>query len=225
MKFKYLILILTISLFSCSDDKNSPEFVKETTGRYLFNANEVIEIHFEDAVLFAKWRGKENIKPLKLNDSSFYMAEMNEKFVFYKNPPRIELVEKTEHKGVKYVFDKLSENEKTPNEYLENGEFDKAVEAFLLIKEQDSLNPIIQEYQFNRLGYNYLNDNEYDKAIQIFTINTILYPTKSNVYDSLADAYWRKKDTANAKENYKKALSINPENETATRFLKKHNLE
>jgi len=220
----YSILILLLFV-GCSEKKNSDEFIEKTTGRYLFNANEVIEIHFEDKVLLAKWRGKENIKPLKLNDSSFYMAEMNEKLIFLDNPERIELAEKTEHDGVKYVFEKLNENEKTPNEYIEAGEFNKALEAFLLIKEQDSLNPIIQERMLNNLGYNYIRNNDIEKAIQIFKINIALYPNKSNPYDSLGSAYWLQKDTVNAVVNFKKALSINPENRSALRFLKEHKLD
>ena len=70
-----------------------------------------------------------------------------------------------------------------------------------------------------------LSDKKYDFAIEIFKINTKLYPNSSNTYDSLGEAYWRLKDTVNAKDNFNKALSINPENRRALRFIKKHKLD
>ena len=48
-----------------------------------------------------------------------------------------------------------------------------------------------------------------------------LYPTNSNVYDSLGEAYLLQKDTLNAEINCRKALSINPENRSSKRLLTK----
>jgi len=225
MKIIFYLLLFSLLCTGCSENKNIDIFVEKTTGRYLFNVNEVIEIHFKKNVLFAKWRGKENIKPLKLNDSSFYMAELNEKLIFLENPARIELAEKTEHDGVKYVFEKLAKNEKTPSEYLDENNFEGALAAYLIIKEKDSLNPAIQDRRLNNFGYQLLRDNNIDKAIEIFKINTALHPTKSNTFDSLGEAYWQKKDTVNAVLSYKKALEMNRENSSAIQFFKQHKLD
>ena len=209
-------------LISCTSQKNSEDFIKSTSGRYLFNANEVLEIYFKEQILFAKWRGNDNIELLKVNDSSFYMKELNEKIVFINQPEmHIELAPKTEHKGVKYHFRKMTSDEKTPNEYFIANEFDKALVAFKKIKENDSLNQIVKESKINSLGYQFIEKNNYDSAIEVFKINVVLYPNSSNVFDSLGEAYLLKKDTVNAETNFKKALSINPENKSAKRFLNK----
>lgn len=222
MKKLTLLLSILVLVFSCTSQKNSEEFIEQTTGRYLFNANEVIEIFFIDGEMHAKWRGNDDIELLKVSDSSFYMRALNEKMVFVSEPEmQIKLEEKTEHEGVKYVFKKLKEGEKTPSEYFESKEYDKALEAFKSIKERDSLNPVIREYKINRLGYNYLRNKEYEKAEQMFLINISLYPKSSNVYDSMGDLFYSKKDTVNAIEYYKKALSINPENRSSKRQLEK----
>lgn len=71
------------------------------------------------------------------------------------------------------------------------------------------------------MGYAYLRQNEVDKAIEIFKINTVLYPKSSNTFDSLADAFLKKEDTINALENLKKALAINPENRRSKNTFKK----
>ena len=175
--------------------------------------------------LNVRWRGKDNIEPLKVNDSTFYMKEMNEKIIFVMQPKvHIKLAEKREHDGKKYQFDKLAEGEKAPREYLLNGEYNKALHGYLAIQKKDSLDRTIRERTFNRLGYRAIREKKFQKAIEIFKINTILYPKSSNTYDSLGDGYWQLKDTINAVANFKKALSINPENRRAIRFLKTHKL-
>ncbi|WP_435416323.1 tetratricopeptide repeat protein [Polaribacter aestuariivivens] len=222
MKTYFYPLFLFILCIGCTSQENSASFIENTEGRYLFNDNEVIEIYFKDQILHAKWRGNDDIELLKVNDSSFYMKELNEKMIFVSSPEmHIELAPKTEHKGVIYHFKKLNKNEKTPNEYFEAEEYDKALEAFLKIKQQDSLSPVIRERRINSIGYNFLRDKKYDKALQIFKINTALHPKSSNVYDSTADAYLILGDTTNAKEYYKKALAINPENRNAKRAYNK----
>ncbi|WP_298883646.1 hypothetical protein [uncultured Polaribacter sp.] len=215
-------LFLLVLFASCISQKNSDAFIKSTEGRYLFNANEVIEIYFKEQTLFAKWRGNDDLKLLKVNDSTFYMKELNEKMLFVSKPEmHIELAPKTEHEGVKYYYKKLAKGEKTPFEYIENNEFNKALYAYKLIKEKDSLNEVVKEYRLNRIGYKYIKNKEFNKAIEIFKINTVLYPKSSNTFDSLGDAYLKYKDTVNAVISYKKALNINPENRSSKRMLKK----
>jgi len=196
--------------------------MKATSGRYLFNANEVLEIYFEDAEMHAKWRGNEDIELLKINDSAFYMKELNEKILFVSKPKmHIELAEKTEHKGIKYNFKKMEFDEKIASEYFIDKEFDKALVAFKKIQQEDSLDPAIREWSINRLGYDFIRKDDLNSALEIFKINAELYPRSSNVFNSLGEAYYLKKDTVNALLNFKKSLAINPENRSSKQFMKK----
>ena len=216
MKKTLFILFTFILLTSCTSQKNKDSFIEATSGRYLFNANEVLEIYFEDGIMHAKWRGNDDIELLKVNDSAFYMKELNEKMLFVSKPKmHIELAPKTEHKGVIYRFDKMEKGEKTPSEYFNDKEYDKALTAFKTIKEKDSLNPNVSERRLNTLAYRFLRNEEYDEAKELFKINMALYPNSSNVYDSMSDLYFSKKDTVNAIIYYKKALAINPENRSS----------
>ncbi len=223
---RILSLLIIVLLYSCGSSESSPEFMEQVTGNYLFNSDESIEIHFIDNELSVKWRGRDDIKPLKVNDSTFYMKELNEKIVFVSRPiPHIILAPKREHEGKTYHFKKLAKGEKTPGEYLRNNEFDKALAGYLAIQQKDSLDRTIRERTLNSLGYQALRAKKHQNAISIFRINTALYPTSSNTFDSLGEAYWKLKDTVNTVANYKKALAINPENRRAKRFLKKHKLD
>lgn len=219
--FLYTLFVLTL-FSSCISQKNTDEFINATSGRYLFNADEVLEIHFKEKILQVKWRGNNAIEPLKVNDTSFYMKALNEKMLFVKNPEmHIELAPKTEHDGIIYHLKKMKDGEKTPSEYFMAKEYKNALAAFLEIKKQDSLSAVIDEDKMNRQGYEYLRKNNIELALEVFKINVALYPNNSNVYDSLGEAYLLQKDTLNAEINFRKALSINPENNSAKRFLTK----
>jgi|TARA_B110000967_G_scaffold205109_1_gene248922 tetratricopeptide (TPR) repeat protein len=218
MKIRALALLPFLILTSCISQKNSKEFITATSGRYLFNANEVLEIYFDEDIMLAKWRGNDAIELLKVNDSSFYMKALNERMLFVGNPKmHIELAVKTKHDGILYHFKKMEEGTKTPNEYFKEKEYDKALAGFLSIQKADSLNRNIRERSINSWGYEYRRKQEFDAAIEVFKINIALYPRSSNVYDSMGDTYLSKKDTINAVIYYKKALTINPENRNANK--------
>ncbi len=226
MKIKsFIFLVSSILIYSCSNTSNDPQFIKKTTGRYLFNSDEVVEVYFKKSELFMIWRGAKSIKPLKINDSIFYVKEMNEKILFLTNPLNLEeyisLVPKEENTSIEYNYKKLKDGEKIPSEYLKNNEFDKALEAYLTIQKRDSLNAAIDESNLNSLGYAALREKKYENAIKIFKVNVALYPMSSNVYDSLGDAFRKKGDTIKAIINYKKSLEFDSGNARVKRIIKR----
>lgn len=226
MKIKILILLFLMFFACCSNNLNNNEFIQQASGRYLYNSDEIVEVHFEDSVLYLKWRGAENIKPLKIDDSTFFVKEMNEKIRFITNPlnnkTAIIFVPKEAKDTVQFTFRKLDLSEKIPSEYLDNKQFNKALEAYLNIQKMDSLDNSINENSFNRLGYNELREKNYEKAINIFKINMVLYPNSPNVYDSYADALKQSGDTLQAIEYYKKSLAIDSGNQRAKKFIEKY---
>ncbi len=66
------------------------------------------------------------------------------------------------------------------------------------------------EAQVNQYGYVLLGQGKTDEAIAVFAKNVTDHPQSWNVYDSLAEAYAAKGDTAKATENYTKARSMAP---------------
>jgi len=174
-----------------------------------------------------KWLGSKHIKPLKLSENIFFVKEMNEKIEFLTNPEDnkeyIVLVPKEKNAKKIFNYRKLDANEKTAKEYLENNEFNNALTEYLKIKTKDSLDIAIKENNFNSLGYKALRNKNYAKSINIFTLNTKLYPNSANVYDSLGEAYMKSGDTINAILNYKKSLALDSGNQRAKNILKKIN--
>jgi len=94
-------------------------------------------------------------------------------------------------------------------------------------------NEKISEEEFNAMGFaNILSSigHEwlFDKknaegAIKIFQYGTTLMPNSSNLYDSLAEAYFINENWNNALINYTKSLALNPENINAKTMISKIN--
>ena len=78
------------------------------------------------------------------------------------------------------------------------------------------------ESDLNLLGYYLLYDeNKVNDAIKIFELNTEAFPTSSNTFDSLGEAYLKKGDKQAALKSYQRALEIDPNNLHAANMLQK----
>lgn len=228
MKFKIFYLSLISLLFIACSGKNNitPEFKELAQGRYLFNADETIEVYFENDKLLLKWRGANKIEPMTMGENQFFIKEMNEKIEFLKNPGdnKVYMCLIPKEKGTKksFNFKKLNDDEDVPSNYLKKKNYTKALEGYMALKEKDTTENFINEWNFNKLGYEKMRAKEYNEAIEIFKINTVLFPKSDNVYDSLADAYSKSGDTLKAIENYKKAIAIDSGNRRAKKYIKKY---
>lgn len=222
---KLLLLFLVVS---CSKNIDySSSHIEETSGRYLFAPDETIEVYYENKVLFLKWRSSNNIKPVVLDENTFFIADMYKKLRFVKHPETKErylsIVNPDNDDLITYDYLKLSGTIDIPSEYLKKGEYEKALAGYLKIQEQDSTSSLIDEGDFNRFGYDYLRNKKYQNAIDVFKINVALHPESSNTYDSLADAFLRSGDSLQAYNNYKKALELNENNNRALQYINQYN--
>lgn len=78
-----------------------------------------------------------------------------------------------------------------------------------------------KDFILNMLGYAYLyGANNSDKAIQIFKLNTEMFPDVANCWDSYGEALKEKGDLEAAIRAYEKALEIRPDLESAKEALK-----
>jgi len=79
----------------------------------------------------------------------------------------------------------------------------------------------LTEDNLNIEGYNLMQKGNFKDAVEIFKYNVEKYPNSGNAYDSLGEAYLAYGNKQLAKENYKKAVEINPENTNAIEILRK----
>ncbi|MCW5515996.1 tetratricopeptide repeat protein [Muriicola sp. Z0-33] len=226
MKLKTLLFpaLIFVIVIGCSNGIDySPEHIAATSGRYLYNQDDVIEVFYQDNTLYLNWRGAEKIKPLALDENTFFVEQIYEKLHFVQHPETKErylsVLSKEDESEITYDYLKVDDSFKSPSMYLKNKEYDKALGGYIQIQMQDSTSVLINEREFNSLGYKYLSNEEYDDAIAVFKINVVLYPDSDNVYDSLGEAFLKAGDSVQAFENYSKALELNNANRRAKAFV------
>jgi predicted alpha/beta superfamily hydrolase len=79
------------------------------------------------------------------------------------------------------------------------------------------------ENDINTVGYSHLSKENYKEALAFFKLNTTNYPTSSNAFDSLGEAYMLSGDKENALRKYKTSLTLDSTNEHARAMIR--NLE
>ncbi len=219
------IFCLALTLSCANSVTFTPEHIAETSGRYLYSQDEIMEIYYEDNHLYLKWRGGD-LEPVVLDENTFFVADMYKKLRFVVHPETnkryLGVVSEDDDKIVNYEYLKVADTFKTPSTYLKDKEFDKALEGYLNIRKQDSATTIFTESEFNRLGYSYLRKEDYESAIAVFKMNVTLYPESDNVYDSLADAYLRSGDSLQAFNYYSKAYELNTGNPRAKKYIENY---
>ncbi len=73
----------------------------------------------------------------------------------------------------------------------------------------------------NWLGYHFLSWWDRPReALDVFKLNTRLFPDSANAFDSLGEAYLTLGDKENAILSYRKSLQLNPQNKNAETILK-----
>ena len=218
-----IIIFCFVAIVSCSKSIDySPEHIAQTSGRYLLSPDEVLEVYYEENNLLLKWRGVAKVKPVILDENTFFIADMYKKLRFVKHPndnSRYLSIVSPDSDIITYDYLKVSDSFDIPSVNLRKGNYEKARLGYLEIQKQNPNSPLIEENEFNRLGYNFIKDKKYNDAINVLKINVALFPESSNVYDSLADAYLRNEDSLNAFNNYKIALSKDSKNGRAEKYV------
>lgn len=198
------------------------EEINEIIGRYKVDGNVMVEIFQKDSLLYSKSLVGEPIELVKITDSTYIGRDRNQPVQFEPNEKsgKQEMFVLNPDSGEKeMVFTKITDSEKIPIELLAAGDFEMALKAYQSLKKLDPTDPTINENNLNMLGYRFLENENLKIAQDIFKINTLLYPSSSNVYDSYAEASLKIGNIDLAIENYKKSLSLDPQNTNAKKMI------
>jgi len=87
-----------------------------------------------------------------------------------------------------------------------------AVEEFRRLRRDHPDEIPFTEQRLNVEGYMRLQSGRVDEAIALFELNVRAYPGSWNTYDSLAEGYMTRGDSALAISNYERSLELNPNN-------------
>ena len=201
-----------------------PSFIAEISGRYLINGNRLIDIYENNKQLMGKELGEEPTELIKISDSTYVRRKSELRMQFKPNSENkaMDMLVLDPNNGtVISSFTRMDNDKKIPVELLLEGDFDQSLEAYQALMKEDLKDPTINENNLNGLGYRFLGNDQMKIAKDVFKVNMMLYPESFNVYDSYAEACMKMGDIELAIENYKRSLSLNPENNNAKEFIKK----
>ena len=147
-------------------------------------------------------------------------------FIFYKDGKEVNRIVEHPKTTFERDIDGILNGKYTPNYRIANYVHTLIKEnGVSKLKDMESyLVSQLSEYvkgsrELNTLGYVNLRAGKIDEAIYIFDLNTKMFPYKSRVYDSLAEAYYEAKNYDAALKNYYKVLSIKPDDENAIEMV------
>ncbi len=81
---------------------------------------------------------------------------------------------------------------------------------------------LLGESAVNNLGYYYLyRSQQVETAINLFALNSRVFPESSNVWDSLGEGYMESGDHETAIRHYRRSLELNPDNSNAVTMLER----
>jgi len=113
----------------------------------------------------------------------------------------------------------LSKNLKFLRQQLLKNDFKDANKIFNKIS-KDYKNFSLTEDEVNSWGYQLVEQGKKNEAMEIFKLNTLLFPKSSNLYDSYGEILETLGNRKEAIFNYKKSLELNPNNINAANYLK-----
>ncbi len=209
-------------------DKAKPipaKITSKVVGRYMSVFGEIIKVEEENGKLMIKnMTGIPSRELVFIGNNRFVVEEMIGQIRFLTHPQNGELYIARTRKDVKeidYAFSKLAKGEKLPNEYLQENNYEKALQSFQKWKRISPRSMIVDEGMINSMGYQELRRKNYELAINIFKINISLYPTSANAHDSLGEAYMLSGEKELSIHHYRKSLELNPANDNAKKMLDK----
>jgi tetratricopeptide (TPR) repeat protein len=93
--------------------------------------------------------------------------------------------------------------------------------SIAIVEDEKKKNPNFQptENDLNDWAYRMLSRGQKKEALEVFKLNTSLYPDSWNVYDSYGEALWKNDRKEEAIRMYKKSLEMNPQNEYGKKAL------
>ena len=83
------------------------------------------------------------------------------------------------------------------------------------------LDPEVLEDSINREGYALMSTGHLEQAFQVLTLNTMLFPSSSNVWDSLGECSYSMKQFDLSLEYYRRSIELNPDNEGGKQMIER----
>lgn len=195
--------------------------LKAFTGRYRLGSDNMVTIALRNGKLFREPLREPPAELVHIGDGTFISRtdERSRRFLKSSDGAMTLQVSDTRTGEVLSTLTRMKDDEHIPFEFVQRGEREAALKAYLDLKAADPNNEVVNEEALNNFGYQLLSAHLTKQAQDLFYINMNLYPKSANVYDSYAEACLKLGDKSEALRNYKRALAMNPQNANAARIV------
>jgi CubicO group peptidase (beta-lactamase class C family) len=195
--------------------------LKSNNGRYQSEKYGFYKVYSEKGKLMLIHNVESPTELIKVEENTYAMRDWDFKAKFVKNSKtgKLDLLMILPDGSIRSENPQIGNDVKAPLELILEGQFEKGIQAYQKAKTDDSNHNLFSEDYLNRAGYALLQQKEVTKAIDVFRVNTLLYPASENVYDSLGEAYLEAGQKDKARQNYQKVLELNPQNESVRKIL------
>ena len=185
------------------------EFARETApGRYRINGEQVATVRFDNEKLFLNLAGDEPTELVPVADDRYLRRERAGAVTIEINSDGDQELAFEKAKDEWQRFPLLQSEQKMPRELLLEGQSEAALAAYRQLR--DAKDKAASEDYLNQQGIDLARRGRLDAAIKLLALNTELYPESANTWDSLGYAWLLQGDKDKARNNYEKALEIDP---------------
>jgi CubicO group peptidase (beta-lactamase class C family) len=186
----------------------SAQALEVAPGRYRVNSEQVAVVSSEGSRLYLNFVGQPRSELVTIGANRYLQREHRDERSFELDANKAVALLLKKHGGAAERYPRLQDDVRLPRELLMAGEYDRALKAYLALREtKDSA---ASESYLNEHGLNLIMKKQWEAGVSLLKINTALYPQAANTWDSLGYAYLARGDRALARESYQHALRIDP---------------
>lgn len=178
-------------------------------GRYRYHDDEVITIARDGDNLTMQYLGEEPQALIHVGDGRYVRRERATPITFAEQDGTVVFQFVLDGDG-RQSHDRMKADETVPRELLYRGDRAGALTAYRALIAKETEDSVASERALNNQGLDLLGRGRHEPAIALLEINTALYPSSANTWDSLGLAYRETGDLEQAVHYYRKALAVDP---------------
>jgi len=187
-------------------------------GKYKFDEEKVMEIKKEGGKLWLEVKDYETflrteLYPLNYKEFNTDISHVSLRIVGKENTLLLKWANLTD------TLTRLPTEYVGPAQLILAGRYEEAIAAYRKGKVKGFHFSSYSESAINFIGYQLIAEKKLEMANNLFLLNSELFPTSNNVWDSLAESYLLLNNKEEARKSCEHALELNPENQNVRRML------
>ncbi len=185
----------------------APARLSELSGAYQLNVDRVCHFAVEGDHLVLRAPFQPPMALLPVSDTTFVRREDDARYTFSKAADGSFQLTRTPATGEWPVGKRVADTLSLGLDDVAAGRLEQAEQWYRATSVKAPHEPALGEERFNNLGLGAVRHRDFPAAILLLRLNTMRFPDSMNTHDSLAYAYQRSGDKAQAMASYERSLA------------------